>query len=73
MQSSDSNRLCEKSYSKKYSALHIKKQNRGAFAAVILSGIVIVIFAVYYSVWGQESRKKNSLELVIIVSDLLIM
>ncbi|XP_050531864.1 prostatic acid phosphatase-like [Daktulosphaira vitifoliae] len=67
MQSSDFNRLCDNTYSKKHSALHLKKNNRGAFAVVILSGIIIVIFAIYYSIWGQESRKKNSLELVIII------
>lgn len=46
----------------------IGKEKRGAFAAVLLSGVIIAVFVVYYLILGQESRKKNSLQLVIAVS-----
>ncbi|XP_025412458.1 testicular acid phosphatase homolog isoform X2 [Sipha flava] len=39
----------------------------GAFAAVLLSGMVIAAFVGYYLVVGEESRKKNSLQLIIAV------
>lgn len=44
----------------------------GAFAAVLLSGMVIAAFVGYYLVLGEESRKKNSLQLIIAVSEILI-
>jgi hypothetical protein len=42
----------------------------GAFAAVLLSGMVIAAFVGYYLVVGEESRKKNSLQLIIAVSEI---
>jgi len=52
--------------SKKVSDL--KNERRGAFAAILLSGAIIIVFVVYYLILGEESRKKNSLQLVIAVS-----
>lgn len=46
----------------------LKKENKGAFAAILISGLIVVVFAIYYIILGEESRKKNSLQLVIAVS-----
>ncbi|VVC27957.1 Histidine phosphatase superfamily,Histidine phosphatase superfamily, clade-2 [Cinara cedri] len=51
----------------KKKAFYLKQEKKGAFAAVLISGIIIAIFVVYYSILGQESRKKNSLQLIIAV------
>lgn len=42
----------------------------GVFAAVLFSGMVVVAFVGYYLVLGEESRKKNSLQLIIAVSEI---
>lgn len=44
----------------------------GAYAAVLLSSMVIAAFVGYYLVLGEESRKKNSLQLIIAVSEVYI-
>lgn len=46
----------------------LNKKNRGTFAAILISGVIIASFVVYYSILGQESRKKNSLQLIVAVS-----
>lgn len=48
-----------------------KKTKRGTLAAILLSGVVIITFVTYYLIVGEESRKKNSLQLVIAVSKYL--
>jgi len=52
----------------KKTPVYLNKEKRGAFAAILLSGVVIATFVVYYLILGQESRKKNSLQLIIAVS-----
>lgn len=52
----------------KKTPVFLKKGKRGAFAAILLSGVVIASFVAYYIILGQESRKPNSLQLVIAVS-----
>lgn len=54
--------------SPKNKAPDLKNERRGAFAAILLSGVIITVFVVYYLILGEESRKKNSLQLVIAVS-----
>ncbi|XP_050428309.1 prostatic acid phosphatase-like [Adelges cooleyi] len=46
---------------------YLKKENRGAFFAVLVSGIIIAVFVVYYLIAGQESRKQNSLQLIMVI------
>jgi len=46
----------------------LRNEKRGALAAVLMSGVIIAVFVVYYIVLGEESRKKNSLQLIIAVS-----
>lgn len=53
---------------KKKTSGYLTKGKRGAFAAVIISGAIIAAFVVYYLILGEESRKKNSLQLVFVVS-----
>lgn len=53
---------------KKKKLVCLAKGKRGAFATVIISAAVIVTFVVYYLILGEESRKKNSLQLVFVVS-----
>jgi len=45
----------------------LKNEKRGAFAAILLSGVIIAVFVVYYLILGEESRKKNSLQLIIAI------
>jgi len=49
-------------------ASELRNEKRGAFAAILLSGVIIAVFVVYYLILGEESRKKNSLQLIIAVS-----
>ena len=49
-------------------ASELRNEKRGAFAAILLSGVIITVFVVYYLILGEESRKKNSLQLIIAVS-----
>jgi len=53
--------------SSKKTPLCLKKDKRGAFAAILLSGVIIAAFVLYYLIVGQESRKKNSLQLIIAI------
>lgn len=46
----------------------LRNEKRGVFAAILLSGVIIAVFVVYYLILGEESRKKNSLQLIIAVS-----
>jgi len=56
------NKICPKR------ASELRNEKRGAYAAILLSGVVIAVFVVYYLILGEESRKKNSLQLIIAVS-----
>lgn len=56
----------------KNSTVYLSKEKRGAFAVILLSGVVIATFVVYYLILGQESRKKNSLQLIVAVSVIYI-
>jgi len=49
-------------------ASELRNEKRGAFAAILLSGVIITVFVVYYLILGEESRKKNSLQLIVAVS-----
>lgn len=49
-------------------ATKLRNEKRGALAAILLSGVIIAVFVVYYLILGEESRKKNSLQLIIAVS-----
>jgi len=49
-------------------ASELRNEKRGAFAAILLSGVIIAVFVVYYLILGEESRKKNSLQLIVAVS-----
>lgn len=49
-------------------ASELRNEKRGAYAAILLSGVIITIFVVFYLILGEESRKKNSLQLIIAVS-----
>lgn len=49
-------------------ASELRNEKRGVFAAILLSGVIIAVFVVYYLILGEESRKKNSLQLIIAVS-----
>jgi len=49
-------------------ASELRNEKRGAFAAILLSGVIIAVFVVYYLILGEESRKRNSLQLIIAVS-----
>jgi len=49
-------------------ASKLRNEKRGAFAAILFSGVIIAVFVVYYLILGEESRKKNSLQLIIAVS-----
>lgn len=43
---------------------------RSTYATILISAVVIVTFVTYYIIAGEESRKKNSLQLVVAVSKL---
>lgn len=55
----------------KKTPVYLEKDKRGSFAAVLLSGVAIASFVVYYLILGHESRKQNSLQLVIAVSEII--
>lgn len=55
----------------KKTSVFMSKDKRGAFVAILLSGVVIATFMMYYLILGQESRKKNSLQLIVAVSKIL--
>jgi len=55
-------------FPEKKTPVYLNKEKRGAFAAILLCGVIISTFVVYYLILGQESRKKNSLQLIIAVS-----
>lgn len=47
----------------------LSKEKRGAFVAIFISGAIISLFVVHYLILGQESRKINTLQLIIAVSN----